>query len=139
MAYGPLEYYVIGFEGHKFTGDIAPALRKAADSGAIRILDLVFVTKDSSGNVSTIEYENYDKEVAHAFSRIDKHGEGLFSSEDFEEIGQAIGSDSSAALVLIEHVWAAELRESIVRARGHLIHHGILTEDAASALEPLHA
>ena len=94
MAYGPLEYYIIGFEGHKFTGDIAPALKKAADSGAIRILDLVFVTKDGHGAVSAIEYEHFDKEVAHAFSRIDKNGEGLFTSEDLEEIGKGIGNDS---------------------------------------------
>ena len=139
MAYGPLEYYIIGFEGHKFTGDIAPALKKAADSGAIRILDLVFVTKDSHGTVSTLEYEHFDKEVAHAFSRIDKNGEGLFTSEDLDEIGKAIGNDSSAALVLVEHVWAAELREATVRARGHLIQHGILTQDAVEALDTITA
>ncbi|MGR4064850.1 MAG: DUF6325 family protein [Vulcanimicrobiaceae bacterium] len=139
MAYGPLEYYIIGFEGHKFTGDIAPALKKAADSGAIRILDLVFVTKDRSGRISTIEYEHFDDEVALAFSRIDKNGEGLFSGEDVEEIGKAIDNDSSAALILVEHVWAAELREATIRARGHLIQHGILTENAVEALDTITA
>ena len=139
MAYGPLEYYIIGFEGHKFTGDIAPALKKAADSGAIRILDLVFVTKDGHGAVSAIEYEHFDKEVAHAFSRIDKNGEGLFTSEDLEEIGKGIGNDSSAALILVEHLWAAELREAIVHARGRLVQHGILTEDAVDSLETITA
>jgi hypothetical protein len=135
MATGPLEYFIIGFEGHKFSGEIAPKLKEAVDSGAIRVIDLVFVTKDPSGAVTRLEYEDFDKETATAFAALDKNAEGMFSAEDLDEIGEAIDNGSSAALVLIEHVWAANVREAIIRARGRLIHNGILTEDAVKTLE----
>ena len=135
MTYGPLEYYIIGFEGNHFSGEIAPALKQAADSGAIRILDLVFVTKDKSGTVNRLEYQDFDSHVARAFAALDRNAEGMVSSEDLDEIGDAIGNDSSAALVLVEHLWAAKIREAIVHAHGRLIQNGILTEDAVHSLE----
>ena len=129
MANGPYEFLVIGFEGHKFSGEIAPALKEAADSGAIRVVDLAFVTKGPSGEVSQLEYEDFDDETARAFVALDKNAEGIFSTEDFDQIGNALEKDSSAALVLIEHVWATNVRDAIVRARGRLIDSGILTDD----------
>ena len=40
MAQGPLEYYVIGFDGHRFSGEIAPAIEDAVASGVVRVVDL---------------------------------------------------------------------------------------------------
>ena len=51
MAIGPVEYIIVGFPGNKFNGEIAPELGKLVDSGTIRILDLVFITKDADGEV----------------------------------------------------------------------------------------
>jgi uncharacterized membrane protein len=135
MAYGPLEYYIIGFQGHKFSGEIAPALVQAAKSGAIRIRDVAFVTKDKSGAVSRFEYQEFDNDAARAFAGLDQNAEGMFTGEDLDDIGNAIDNDSSAALVLVEHLWAAKIREAIVNARGQLLQNGILTEDAVHELE----
>ena len=52
MAIGPVEYIIVGFPGNKFNGEIAPELGKLVESGTIRILDLVFITKDADGNVA---------------------------------------------------------------------------------------
>jgi hypothetical protein len=49
MAIGPVEYIIVGFPGNRFNGEIAPELGKLVDSGTIRILDLVFITKDIDG------------------------------------------------------------------------------------------
>ena len=51
MAIGPVEYIIVGFPGNKFNGEIAPELGKLVESGTIRILDLVFITKDADGEV----------------------------------------------------------------------------------------
>ena len=135
MSYGPLEYYIIGFEGNHFTGEIAPALKQAADSGAIRIVDLVFVTKDRAGTVKRLEYEDFDHDVARAFAALDQNADGMFSGEDLDAIGEGLDNNSSAALVLVEHVWAAKLRAATVHANGRLIQHGILSEDAVHSLQ----
>ncbi len=135
MAYGPLEYYVIGFDGHRFSAEIAPDIKEAVDSGAIRVVDLVFVTKDKSGVVTRLEYEDFDGEVARAFAALDQNADGMFSGEDLDEIGSGLERDSSAALVLVEHLWATKIRDAIIRANGRLIQNGILTEDAARSAE----
>ncbi|MGA7356635.1 MAG: DUF6325 family protein [Candidatus Cybelea sp.] len=136
MAQGPLEYYVIGFDGHRFSGEIAPAIEEAVVSGAIRVVDLVFVTKDVSGKVNRLEYQDFDGDVARAFAALDQNADGMFSGEDLDEIGSGLENDSSAALVLIEHLWARKIREAVLRANGRLIQNGILTEDAARIVEP---
>ncbi|MFY9664302.1 MAG: DUF6325 family protein [Candidatus Cybelea sp.] len=135
MAHGPLEYYVIGFNGHRFSGEIAPAIKEAVDLGAIRVLDLVFVSKDRSGAVARLEYQDFDGEVARAFAALDQSGDGMFSGEDLDEIGTGLENDSSAALVLVEHLWAKKIREAVLAANGRLIQNGILTEEAAPVVE----
>lgn len=135
MAHGPLEYYVIGFNGHRFSGEIAPAIKEAVDFGAIRVLDLVFVSKDRSGAVARLEYQDFDGEVARAFAALDQSGDGMFSGEDLDEIGTGLENDSSAALVLVEHLWAKKIREAVLAANGRLIQNGILTEEAAPVVE----
>ena len=129
MAHGPFEYYVIGFDGHRFSGEIAPSIKEAVDSGAIRVVDLAFVTKDPSGAVARLEYQDFDGEIARTFAALDQNADGMFSGEDLDEIGSGLENDSSAALVLVEHLWAAKIREAVLAAGGRLIRDGILTED----------
>ena len=46
---GPVDYIVVEFPGNKFNGEIAPALGDLVNRDLVRVLDLVFVTKDSDG------------------------------------------------------------------------------------------
>ena len=54
MAVGPVDVYIIGFPGNKFTGRIAPAILDLVENGTIRVLDLLFVMKDADGVVTTL-------------------------------------------------------------------------------------
>jgi hypothetical protein len=86
--------------------------------------------------VNRLEYQDFDGDVARAFAALDQNADGMFSGEDLDEIGSGLENDSSAALVLIEHLWAGKIREAVLRANGRLIQNGILTEDAARIVEP---
>jgi uncharacterized membrane protein len=127
---------VIGFDGNRFSGEIAPAIEEAVVSGVIRVVDLVFVTKDASGKMTRLEYQDFDGDVARAFAALDQNAEGTFTDEDLDEVGNGLENGSSAALVLIEHLWARKIREAVLSANGRLIQNGILTEDAARIVEP---
>jgi hypothetical protein len=70
MEVGPVDVYIIGFPGNKFTGRIAPAIAELVDNETIRVLDLLFVMKDADGVVTTVAMEDLDKEGA-AFAAID--------------------------------------------------------------------
>jgi hypothetical protein len=56
MGIGPVEYMVVAFPGNQFKGEIAPALGDLVDNGTIRVLDLVFITKDQDGNTDPLRW-----------------------------------------------------------------------------------
>jgi hypothetical protein len=50
MPYGPVEMLAVKFPGNEFKGEVAPALEELIETGMIRVIDLLFVIKDSSGH-----------------------------------------------------------------------------------------
>ena len=121
MALGPVEYIILGFPGNKFNGHIAPELGKLVESGLIRILDLVFITKDADGNVEAIEFEDHD-DVA-LFNALEGDVGGLISEEDIEYASAELEPNSSAALLIWEDVWAAPFVDAL-RASGAVLLEG---------------
>jgi hypothetical protein len=115
MAVGPVDVYIIGFPGNKFTGRIAPAILDLVENGTIRVLDLLFVMKDAEGAVTTIAAEDIDEEGA-AFLEIDVTEPGSLGPEDAEEVGDDLPSNSSALLVAFENLWAAKLVDALQAA-----------------------
>jgi len=121
MDVGPVEILMVEFPGNKFTGEIAPALAELVDQGTIRVIDLLFVTKDGDGNVAAIELSDADDAVRSAFEPIVEEASGLLSEEDIEDLGEGLDPDSSAAMLLFEHVWATRFRDAIVNSGGELL------------------
>jgi hypothetical protein len=111
MAIGPVEYIVLGFPGNNFTGEIAPALAKLIESGTIRVLDLLFVSKDADGNVLAIEFDELE-ELA-AFAGIEGEVGGIIGEDDIAHVAEALEPNSSAALLIWEDVWATEFAEAV--------------------------
>jgi len=119
MSTGPVEYIIVGFPGNKFNGDIAPELAKLVESGTIRVLDLVFITKDSDGNVGAIELEGHH-DVA-LFEALDGEVGGMISDEDIEYAASDLEPNSSAALLIWEDLWAKPFVEAMRASGGVLI------------------
>ena len=122
MTIGPVEYMVVAFPGNEFNGAIAPELAKLVDDGTIRILDLVFITKDADGDFAAIEFDEHDG--LSAFASIDGEIGGVISHEDVEHAAEALEPNSSAALLVWEDTWATPFVEAM-RASG-----GVLVEGA---------
>ena len=139
---GPVQLMVVGFHEGNFSGEIIEELRRLREHDIVRLVDLLFVTKDADGNVAAIEHSDLSQEEAMAFGAIagalvglGADGEegaeagavaGAIAAEDgaiFDEaeawyLADAIPPGDSAAIALIEHRWAIPLRESIQRAGG---------------------
>jgi Family of unknown function (DUF6325) len=116
---GPVEYILIGFPGNKFTGEIAPALGRLIESNTVRIIDLVFISKDEEGNISIFEFDQLE-ELA-PFADLQGEAGGLVGEADIEYAADALEPNSSAALILWEDVWAAELAHAVRNANGVVI------------------
>jgi hypothetical protein len=61
---------VIGFPGNKFSGRIAPAVLDLVDDGTIRVIDLLFVSKDADGVVTTLAASDVDAQTAAAKAKV---------------------------------------------------------------------
>jgi uncharacterized membrane protein len=119
MTIGPVEYVIIGFPGSQFSGEIAPELANLVESGVVRIIDLVFITKDEAGDVLVIEVdEDADLNV---FAAIDGEVGGVLGDEDVAHAAEAIEPGSSALLLLWEDTWAAPLAQAIRNSGGVLL------------------
>ena len=120
METGPVDVYIIGFPGNKFTGRIAPAIRELVDNGTIRVLDLLFVMKDADGVVTTVAIEDLDQEGA-AFAAIDITEPGSLNEEDADEVSEDLPANSSALLLAFENVWARKVVSAFEAADAVLI------------------
>jgi uncharacterized membrane protein len=139
---GPVQILTVAFAGNHFKGEILPELERLKTLGLIRVIDLLLVRKDASGAVATLTATDLDWEEAADFGAMVSSliGWGV-AGEEGAEIGwlvgaadsidghalgendqfglvQTIPNDSSAAIVLIEHVWQKPLRAAIQRADG---------------------
>jgi hypothetical protein len=121
MDVGPVEILMVEFPGNKFSGEIAPALAELVEQGTIRVIDLLFVTKDADGQVAAVELSDAGDEVRSAFEPIVQEASGLLSEEDVEDLGEGLDPDSSAAMLLFEHVWATRFRDAVLHSGGELL------------------
>jgi uncharacterized membrane protein len=116
MAIGPVEYIIIGFPENQFRGEIVPALAELVESGTVRILDLIFVTKDETGDVTSIEYEDLP-----GLDDIDGEVDGLLSDEDLDMVAEVLEPNSSGLMIVWEDVWASRLAAAIRDAGGVIL------------------
>ena len=121
MGVGPVDVVIIGFPGNKFTGRIAPALMDLVESGIVRIIDLLFVSKDADGVTTTIELADLDPDAGPAFVDVSVTSPGALGAEDAEEVADDLPPNSSALLIAFENAWAAEFADAVRAADGVLI------------------
>jgi hypothetical protein len=128
---------VIAFPGNRFNGDIAPAIDEVVGKGIIRVNDLVFIRKDADGSLRAVELDDMDDDGAHRLDPLADDISGLLSPEDIETVGQALEPNSSAALLLFEHLWAIRVRDAILESGGKLVMQERIPAEAAEQV--LHA
>ena len=121
MTLGPLEYTVIGFAGNRFNGEITKEIQKVVEKRIIRIVDLVFITKDIDGGVTVVELDNKDDPKFKDFAPLMADLMGLLTPEDIEKIAVGLPDNTSALVMLFEHRWAEHIKEAIAGAGGFLV------------------
>jgi hypothetical protein len=139
---GPIDYLVIEFPGDRVTGEGLPLLVDLVDRGIIRILDLVFVTRDAGGAVAAAEISDLDGDGQLDLAVFEGASSGLLGPDDLDEAASAIEPGSSAGILVYENVWAAPLASALRRGGAQLVASGripvqaiLAALDAAEAAE----
>ena len=122
MDIGPVEYLVVEFPGNEFKGEIAPEIAALAQSGIVRILDLVFITKDEHGDVAWLEADGAG-DLAIGFLDSFDQLQGLLNEDDIATVAAELAPNSSAGLILWENAWAARLAGAVASANGRVVAH----------------
>src|SRR5918994_1000772 len=142
---GPVQLLAIGFDQNaRFEGKIMDELASLERHETIRILDLLFVGKDAeTGDLLALDYQGEelgaivgtllgfdfeDEQPSHEVSEIEGHAFGL-SQREIQGIAASLKPGSSAGFLLIEHVWARNLKRAIRDAGGFPLGEGFLTPE----------
>ena len=126
---GPVGYLVVEFPGNKMTGEGLPILVDLVDRGLIRILDLIFVTKDEDGTVSAAELRDFDGDGELDLAVFDGVSSGLLSDDDISDSGSVLEPGSSGAVLVYENRWAAPFTAALRRGGAQLVAAGFIPQD----------
>ena len=97
------------------------ALLKLVESKIIRLIDLVIILKDDDGYHTVLEIEELAPDLLAVFSPLEVEISGIIQVEDIELIAEALEANTTAALLLIENLWAIEFGEAVTRASGRMV------------------
>ena len=87
---GPIDYLVLEFPGNKMTGEAFPLLVDLVDRGLIRILDLVFIRRETDGSVVGLELSDVDGDGTLDLSVFEGATSGLLDDDDIQEAGDVL-------------------------------------------------
>jgi Family of unknown function (DUF6325) len=130
MTTGPVEYLVFAFPDGNVSDELGDELDHLVDKKMIRILDAVVITKDTAGDVSTVELDELDDS---RFAEIDAEVGGLIGPDDVSFVGADLDPGAAAVLLLVEDLWAAPLASALDRCGGVLIEGARVPHDLVEA------
>jgi hypothetical protein len=132
---GPVDYVVVGFPADKadFSGAMADELKKLMESGTVRVLDLLLVTKDEDGTISVAELRDHDDSVVGELRSLEADLSLMLAVEDVERIGGDLELGSAAAVLVWENTWAAPFASAVRHSGGELLAMGRIPTQALIA------
>ena len=110
---GPVDYFLVGFPGNQFRGEIGPAITDLVEAGTVRVIDIAFVGKDADGKTVAMELSELDPDVQAGLEKAGVAASGLFNDDDLMKAAEGLEPNSSAALLVWENVWAREVAQAI--------------------------
>jgi uncharacterized membrane protein len=130
---GPISYLVVEFPRSKMTGEGFPALIDLVDRGLIRILDLVFVTRDLDGRTTRVELEALENDGAMRLSVFQGVSSGLIDDSDIADAGAVLDPGSSAGILIFENRWATPFVDALRKGGAELVAAGYIPQDVLLA------
>ena len=142
---GPVQVLVVGFDTPTFSGEVLAELDQLRRAGIVKLLDLLLVRRDEAGSIETVDLPESVTTAglgelalalfsapssAGASAPADADGETEADGDDGGSgadtartwsLEAAVPPGTTAAVALIEHVWARPLREAIKHAGGHTL------------------
>ena len=139
---GPLQVIAVGFgPGADFEGRVLAEVDRLEGRGVLRLLDVLFVSKDEDGAIQQLVVGDDEDFGALLASVVPLDGAGLgerstsgawsgFDPSDAWALAESLRPGTALAFLLIEHGWAQPLFDAIAETGGVLVGEGFLTAEA---------
>jgi hypothetical protein len=143
---------MLAFDGNRFEGRILAELKRLREEGIVRLVGLLFVRKDVDGTISSLQESDLEPPAALLIGSAMRDLIGTrrfaavtggasetslfgYTDADVRRIAAEVPTDTAVALALFEHLWALELKETIVDAGGFVVADGLVGPAALLTLE----
>jgi uncharacterized membrane protein len=150
---GPVQVLVVGFDRPAFSGEVLAEFSRLGKAGIVRLVDLLLVSRADDGTLQTAELPDDARaglsgvaaellgQPASAASdegdQVEGAQESGLSTDSTWSLADAVPVGGTAAVALIEHLWAAPLREAVQRSGGTLLEETWLAPDDVQRLDEL--
>jgi hypothetical protein len=150
---GPVQVLVVGFDRPTFSGEVLAELSRLREAGIVRLIDVLLVSRSEDGTLQTLEPPDgfaadlggLAAEVLGQPADAVAPPDNVAAEPDATKIesastwslAAAIPMGSTAAVALIEHIWAAPLSAAIQRAGGSPLEETWLARQDIELLETL--
>ena len=116
---GPIDIVVIAYPADApMTGEAAPLLVELVERGIIRVLDVLFVTKNEDGTFSGFDATDLSEKGVGDFEVFEGASSGLLGDDDAAQAAEAIEPGSAAVMIVYENRWAAPFVAAVRRNGG---------------------
>ena len=138
---GPIDIVVIAYPADApMTGEAVPLFMDLIERGIVRVLDVMFVTKNADGTFSGFDATDLDEDSVGDFSAFSGASSGLLGDEDLQTAAEAIEPGSAAVMIVYENRWAAPFAAAVRRNGGVLVaSERIPAQDLLDALDAAEA
>lgn len=115
--YGPIEFYAIAFDGDKPGPGVLQAVDDLVAAGTVNVLDLVYATRSPEGELTVVELSDTTDDAG--VPALDLAG--LAGMEDIEALAEGVPPGASAAILVVELLWAKAFASALYDAGGAVI------------------
>jgi uncharacterized membrane protein len=142
MPLGPVQLLVVSFPEPNFSGQIVAELNRLREADLVRLVDALAVQKNADGTLTALQWSDLSIQEAEdlgatvgaliglGLGDVDSVTAGaragraagadghLIDDDEVWNVADSIEVGGAAVLALIEHLWAAPLRDAILDAGG---------------------
>jgi hypothetical protein len=119
---GPIDIVVLAYPADApMTGEAAPLLVDLVERGIIRVLDVLFVTKNEDGTFSGFDARDLTDKGVGDFAVFEGASSGLLGDDDAAKVADEIEPGSAAVMIVYENRWAAPFVAAVRRNGGEAV------------------
>jgi uncharacterized membrane protein len=132
MEIGPVEMVVLTFPSERADPDVVSSLAEVVEQGYATILDLVFLSRETSGEIRVVDFDEDLDEAGLARLTV-ADGRAVLSDEDMDVVRETLEPGTSAALIVYENTWARRVAGAVRGAGGEVALHVQIPRETVEA------